>query len=229
VHQGRPDDVSVHPQVRVVVKPYGSALPLGFFAFGIGMFLYAAQGAEWVKASDGHTVGLILATFVAPLEFLATVVAFLARDTMSAAALGLFSTSWLSGGILLTQAKPGVLDRADAYWLIAFTVVVLLLGVAAWEGKPMISVLLLVASARGLLYAIYQLGAGKGWMHASGWIALVLFLVAMYGGLAFLLEDARGETVLPLLRRGKSREAIEGGLAAQLQGLAEEAGVRHTL
>ena len=51
------------------------------------MFLYAAQGAEWVKASDGHTVGLILATFVAPLEFLATVVAFLARDTMSAAAL----------------------------------------------------------------------------------------------------------------------------------------------
>jgi uncharacterized protein len=172
---------------------------------------------------------LILATFVAPLEFLATVIAFLARDTMSAAALGLFSTSWLSGGILLTQAKPGVLDRADAYWLIAFTVVVLLLGVAAWEGKPMISVLLLVASARGFLYAIYQLGAGKGWMHASGWIALVLFLVAMYGGLAFLLEDARGETVLPLLRRGKSREAIEGGLAAQLQGLAEEAGVRHTL
>jgi uncharacterized protein len=221
--------VSIHPQVRVVVKPYGSALPLGFFAFGIGMFLYAAQGAEWVKASDGHTVGLILATFVAPLEFLATVIAFLARDTMSAAALGLFSASWLSGGILLAQATPGVLDRADAYWLIAFTIVVLLLGVAAWEGKPMISVLLLVAAARGALSAVYQFGGGKVWMHASGWVALAIFVIAMYGGLAFLLEDARGATILPLLRRGKSREAIEAGLAEQLQGLESEAGVRHTL
>jgi predicted transcriptional regulator len=30
-------------------------------------------------------------------------------------------------------------------------------------------------------------------------------------------------------REGKAREAIEAGLAEQLQGLAGEAGVRHTL
>src|ERR1041385_2763011 len=65
--------------------------------------------------------------------------------------------------------------------------------------------------------------------YVGGWVALAIFVVAMYGGLAFLLEDAHGRTDLPLLRRGKSREAAEGSLEEQLQSLAEEAGVRHTL
>jgi len=51
----------------------------------------------------------------------------------------------------------------------------------------------------------------------------------MYGGIAFLLEDMLGRTVLPLGRRGGSRRAREGDLDEQLQGLADEAGVRHTL
>ncbi len=222
--------MGVHPQVRVVVKPYGSALPLGFFSFGVGMFLYAAQGAEWVTSpADVHSAGLLLAAFVFPLELLATVIAFLARDTTAAVSLGMFSTSWLANGLLLLRWKPGVLEPTLAYWLIAFTCVIVLLGIAAWSGKPMISVLLVVASARAISDAVYQLGGGTGWLHAGGWIALAIFAVAMYGGLAFLLEDAAGKTVLPLLRRGKSKEAIEGSLEEQLRGLEDEAGVRHTL
>ena len=52
---------------------------------------------------------------------------------------------------------------------------------------------------------------------------------AVYGVLAFLLEDLAGRTILPLLRRGGAREAIEHDLDAQLAGIAGEAGVRHTL
>src|SRR4051794_22619393 len=155
--------VGVHPQVRVVVRPYGSSIPLGFFAFGIGMFLYAALDAPWVKTSDGHTIGLILATFVAPLELIATVFAFLARDTVAAATLGLFGGSWLVGGVTTMQAKPGVLDPGVAYFLLAFTIVIVLLGCAAFLGKPFIAVLLLVSSVRAVLAAIYELGGGAGW------------------------------------------------------------------
>jgi succinate-acetate transporter protein len=215
--------------VRIVVRPYGSAVPLGFFAFGIGMFLYAALDAPWVKATQGHTVGLLLAAFVAPLEIVATVFAFLARDTVAAATLGLFSGSWFVGGLTTMQAKPGVLDPAVGYFLIAFTVVVLLLAVAAIFGKPLIAVLLFVSAGRGLLSAAYDLGAGQTWNHVGGWLAVGIFCIAMYGGIAFLLEDAQGRTVLPLARRGGSREAIEGGLSDQLRGLEDEAGVRHTL
>jgi succinate-acetate transporter protein len=221
--------VAIHPQVRVVVRPYGSAVPLGFFAFGIGMFLYAAFDAEWITATDAHTVALVFLAFVGPLEALAAAIAFLARDTMAGVALGLFTGSWFLTGFATLHAEPGVLDAAQGYMLVGFTIAILLLSVVAWMGQPLIATLLTVAAARGACAAAYQLGAGKGWNIVAGWIALVIYCVAMYGGLAFLLEDAKGRAVLPIGRRGSSAEAIEGDLPAQLAGLADEPGVRKHL
>src|SRR5579885_3399014 len=127
--------MAIHPQVRVAVRPYGSVVPLGFFAFGIGMFLYAAYDAPWVKPTEGHTVGLMLVSFVGPLELLAAVVAFLARDTMAGVALGLFTGSWFLTGFATMQAKPGELSAAQGYFLIAFSVAVALLACVAWLGQ----------------------------------------------------------------------------------------------
>src|SRR5581483_8567473 len=157
-------------QVRVFVRPYGSSVPLGFLAFAVGMFMYAALDAPWVKATDGKTIGIMLIAFVAPLQSVATVIAFLARDTVPAVALGLFTGPWLTTGVLTVLAKPGQLDAA-----------------------------------------------------------LGIFCIAIYTGLAFLFEDARGEPLLPIGRRGSSREAIEGGLEAQLKDIADEPGVRKHL
>jgi succinate-acetate transporter protein len=221
--------VSIHPQVRIVVRPYGSGVPLGFLAFGIGMFMYAAQDIPWVQMSEARNVGLVLTAFVAPLEGVAAIIAFLARDTMAAVALGLFTGSWLFTGYSTMHAKPGVLSAADGYFLIAFTIAVLVLAGVAWLGQPLIAALLTVAAARGITSAVYQLGGGRGWDHVSGWIALAIFCVAMYGGLAFLLEDAKGRAVFPIGRRGTSHEAIHGDLEAQLAGLAGEPGVRKAL
>jgi succinate-acetate transporter protein len=127
----RDRQVSVHPQIRIVVRPYGSVVPLGFFAFGIGMFLYAAFDAPWIPATEGHSIGLMLVSFVAPLEATATVLAFLSRDTTSGVTLGLFTGSWFMTGLAIMQAKPGELSPAQGYFLIAFTVAVILLSVVA--------------------------------------------------------------------------------------------------
>jgi hypothetical protein len=193
------------------------------------MFLYAAYDAEWIKATDAKTVGLIFVSFVGPLEALAAVIAFLARDTMAGVALGLFTGSWFLAGFATMHAQPGVLDAAQGYLLLGFTIAVLLLSVVAWLGQPLIAMLLTFAAARGACAAAYDLGAGKGWNHVAGWIALAIYCIAMYGGLAFLLEDAKGHAVLPIGRRGSSAEAIEGDLATQLSGLADEPGVRKHL
>jgi uncharacterized protein len=221
--------VTVHPQIRIVVRPYGSVVPLGFFAFGIGMFLFAALDAPWVKPEESHTIGLMLVSFVGPLEAVATVLAFLARDTMSGVALGLFTGSWFMTGLTTVKATPGVLSPAQGYFLIGFTVAVVLLAGVATLGQPLISALLLIASIRAICAAVYQLGGGAGWNHVSGWIAVAIFCVAMYGGLAFLLEDAKGHAVLPIGRRGQSLEAIEGDLTPQFARIADEPGVRKSL
>jgi succinate-acetate transporter protein len=215
--------------VRIVVQPYGSALPLGFFAFGIGMLLLAAMGAGWVKPTEANVIGTLLVTFVFPLEFLAASVAFLARDTAAASSLALFSGSWLGVGLLARESQPGVLSEGLAWFLVGFAAVAAALAIAATPGKPMLGAIMSLATVRAGLAAVYEFGGGQGWERAGGWVAFVIFLAAMYGGLALLLEEVHSRAVLPFPRRGASKEAVEGDLSQQLRGLEDEPGVRHTL
>src|SRR5438270_9290492 len=92
---------------RIVLRPIGSALPLGFFSFGIGMLLLGCSGIGWIPVTEQKDVGMVLVAFVFPLELVATVFAFLARDTLGATTLGLFTTSWLALGWADYSAAPG--------------------------------------------------------------------------------------------------------------------------
>jgi hypothetical protein len=66
--------VSVPPIARIVVRPYGSALPLGFFSFGLGMVVFGALGVGWIPPLDAKNARLMLMLFLFPLELLATVI-----------------------------------------------------------------------------------------------------------------------------------------------------------
>ena len=92
---------------RIMLRPIGSGLPLGFFAFAIGMLLLGCSAIGWIPASEQKDVGMLLIAFVFPLELIATIVAFLARDTLGATTLGLFATSWLSLGWADRSSPPG--------------------------------------------------------------------------------------------------------------------------
>jgi uncharacterized protein len=215
--------------VRIVVRPYATSLALGFFSFGIGMLLLGGLANGWLHPSDGHTVGLMLAAFVFPLELLSAVIAFLARDTFGATGLGLFATSWLTLGLVDTQSSQGALSRAVGLYEFGFAFTIALLAIAAIAGKPLIAAILGASAVRGAFAGVHE-WHGPAWMWtASGWLAVAIFAAAMYGGLAFLLEDVHKQQVLPVFRRGASRESFEGDLNAQLVDLADEAGVRKTL
>jgi hypothetical protein len=60
-------------------------------------------------------------------------------------------------------------------------------------------------------------------------IGLVLCVLAVYAALAMALEDAAGETRLPVLRRGSGRASLQGGLDDQPDRIEREAGVRQQL
>ena len=214
---------------RIMLRPIGSALPLGFFSFGLGMFMLAGEGIGWIRLREIHDVGLILVTFVAPLEFLATVIAFLARDSIGAATLGLFSGSWFSTGWGLLLGQPGERSRAFGMLVLCFGAVIALLAVMAWQGKPFFTFLLAGSLSRMVVYGAWEFGAPHAWLKVAGWIAFALGVVAFYGGIALGMEDAQQREVLPTFRRGGAKEAIEGELGAQLARLANEPGVRHQL
>jgi len=213
----------------IVVRPLASALPLGFFAFGIGMLLLAGNSLGWSSPAEGKDVGMLLMSFVAPLEFAAMLIAFFARDTGGATALGVFSTSWLAAGWLLLEAKPGATSHAFGLYELTFATMVLLLAIAAIPAKPFFTVLLSISAVRAILAGAYELGAAKTFDHVAGGIGVAICCVAFYGGLALLLEDAQQRAVLPLFRRGQAAKALEGDLAEQLERLQNEAGIRSQL
>lgn len=217
------------PEVRIVVRPYATSLALGFFSFGIGMLLLGGFANGWLHPSDRHTVGVLLAAFVFPLELVAAVVAFLARDAFGATGLGLFATSWLALGLVDMEASQNSLSRAVGLYELGFAFAITLLAVAALAGKPLIAAILGVSAVRGALAGVHEWGGPAWTWTTAGWLGIAIFAAAMYGGLAFLLEDVQRRQVLPVFRRGSSRESIEGDLHAQLRELADEAGVRKTL
>ena len=216
-------------QTRIVLRPVGSGLPLGFFSFGVGMLLLGSQEIGWIPVAEQRDVGLLLVTFVFPLELVATIFAFLARDTLGATTLGLFTTSWLALGLALLTSPPGSTSVALGIYLFGFATAVLLLALLSTMGKPFFSVLLSLACARMILSGLYEVGAGKGVFRVSGGIGLALAAFAMYGGAALGLEDAKQRDLLPLFRRGDAAASFQATYDQHLERLESEPGVRPQL
>jgi succinate-acetate transporter protein len=215
-------------QVRIFLRPIGSGLPLGFFSFGIGMLVLACQALAFIPVSEQRDGGMILMSFVFPLELVAAIFAFLARDTLGATTLGLFTTSWLALGWLQLASPPGATSVTVGIYLFGFSTAVLLLALLSALGKPFFTALLLLAVTRQVLSGIYEVGGGTSVYRVAGAFGLVLAALAMYGGVALGIEDARHREVLPLFRRGAAGEAF-AGYDRQLERLESEPGVRQQL
>jgi succinate-acetate transporter protein len=76
---------------------------------------------------------------------------------------------------------------------------------------------LAATAVRFFTTGLFQLTASGTWEDIAGVVGLVLCAQAVYAAAAMAIEDARGETVLPILRRGAGREiAREAGVRQQL-------------
>jgi uncharacterized protein len=218
----------IDPSVRIMLRPIGSPLPLGLFAFAIGSFTFATLELGWIAKSQARPLAIMMLAFVVPLQLITGVIAFWARDAGGATALGLFSMSWAAiGSVTLEAATPTV--PALGVLLLALAVVMVALGIASVAGKPVFSAVLVLACARFVTTGIFELSGSTGWERAAGWLGLPLSAAALYLGLALLLEDLQHETVLPLFRRGAARRSLESHLGDQVAAIESEAGVRQQL
>jgi succinate-acetate transporter protein len=216
----------VQDLTRVVLRPLATPLPLGFLALAIGSVLLSALQLQWIATSSGAQVATVLLAFVAPIEGLTAIIAFLIRDVVMATLLGLLAGSWATTGLLLKEGTPGLRNATLGLLAIAVATALLVPVVTASLSKPAAAVIGLVAAARFALTGIYELGAPSAWQTATGVVGVILVATALYGSLALALEDAQHRAVLPVSRRSTSRYAMSGDLGHQLDGLPTEAGVR---
>jgi succinate-acetate transporter protein len=215
--------------VRIVLRPYASALPLGCFAFGIGNALLAAFVLHWIPASEKDTLAIMLLGFVAPLEFVPCAMAFLSRDTGAATAMGIFASAWTVMGIQLHTSDPASPSRAAALFLILLAICLLILTMVTFSGKPLLGVLLSTAILRSISAAICQLGIHGRMDAVNAILDAMVALLAFYSGLAFLMEDIQQKPNRMTFRRAAAKEAVEGTLQEQVKHISNEAGVRQQL
>lgn len=215
--------------VQISLRPYASSIPLAAFAFGVGNVLYSAYLLHWIPAAEAHSVAVILLAFVAPLELVPSLMAFLTRDAGGATAFGIFGAAWVVQGLALVGGPPPAVNHSAGVFLLCLAVCLVILAVVTFRGKPLLGVVLCLAIVRTAGAAASAL-KGTPWLGAAtAYSGLLLAVLAFYCGAAFLEEDVTGRLSPLTFRTGAARAAMEGSLGDQLEAIEREAGVRKQL
>jgi succinate-acetate transporter protein len=215
---------------RIMLRPVASSLPLGFLAFGVGTVLLTALELQWVPLAQGRSLMMLVLAFVVPLEALAGIFAFLARDGGAATGLSLLAAAWAGTALTVLSGPPGARSAALGIFLLTLAATMAVLVAGSLQAKPLFGVLLAAGACRFALTGLYQvIGGTKILETASGWIGVPLVVFALYGALALLLEDGAQRTVLPLGRRGRARSSLEGDFGSQIAQAEQEPGIRRQL
>lgn len=222
------EDRQVASKTRIVLRPIGSPLPLGFLGLVGATISLAGIQLGWVPANQHATVGLVMITFVFPLQLISSIFGFLSRDTVAGTGMGILAGTWLTIGIVTYQMPVTMGNRALALLLFVSAAAMLSPVSAAATGKLVPAIIMALAALRFALTGLYQ-WFGSPWSHVSAWEGIVLACIALYGALGLELEDVLRRRALPMGRRGAGRRALDGSLTDEIHLLGREAGVREQL
>ncbi|WP_069386223.1 hypothetical protein [Cellulosimicrobium cellulans] len=210
---------------RVVLRPVGTPLPLGFLGLVVATVAFASVQLGWVPATQGSLVALGVLAFTVPTQLVACVVGFLARDPVAGTGMGVLAGTWGAVALVTLTTPPGASSPGLGVLLLC-AAAALLVPATAGLAKPVAAVVMALSVLRFALTGVAEISGSSTWLSVAGVTGLVLGAVALYAALAFELEDVRGHAVLPLFRRGAGASA---GLPADLGHVTGEAGVRPQL
>jgi succinate-acetate transporter protein len=143
--------------------------------------------------------------------------------------MAVLAGTWLTVGLAMLTSPPGSTSEAIGVLLLVSAVAMVLPALGAALTKLVPALVLSMAALRFATSGIYQLTSITTWERVTGWIGIVLGVLAIYAALAALLESVQKRTVLPMGRRSRGRQATEGGFFEQLIDLTHEPGVRSQL
>jgi succinate-acetate transporter protein len=190
---------------RVELRPLASPLALGFFGLAAATFVLAGLQLGWVGPTESKQVGYCILAFTVPLQGVASIVAFLARDGAVATGMGLLAGSWASIGLVTVTGRPGSTSDALGLFLLVGGLAMWAPASAAAASKLVPAAVLFTAGARFLLTGLFQLTADEVWEDVSGIVGLALAALAVYAAYAALYDDVLEEPLLPLGRRTPAR------------------------
>jgi uncharacterized protein len=202
---------------------------MGFIALGGASIVLSGLQLQWLPTSEAHQVAIVILVFAVPLQLLASVFGFLARDSVEGTGMGVLAGAWLVTSTLTLTSAPGSSSRTLGLLLFFVAAALMIPTAAATLGKVAAAMVMFGAGAQFALTGIYEFTRATEWEHISGWWGFGLCLLALYAATAFEVEDTQRRPVFPVGRRGAGRRALTGGIADELAGVQHEAGVREQL
>ncbi|MFC5381439.1 hypothetical protein [Aquipuribacter nitratireducens] len=213
---------------RIVLRPVGTPLPLGFLGLAVATTAFAVLQLGWLPPEQGRVVALAALLFTAPVQLLASVFGFLARDPVAGTGMAVLSGTWVVVGYVTLTTAPGA-SSAGLGVLLVLSALALSVPAAAARTKLVPAAVIALSALRFAVTGVAELTGSAGWSSAAGATGLVLGALALYAALALELEDASHRTSLPLGRRGAAGVAMHGDVRQQLGEVRHEAGVRDQL
>jgi succinate-acetate transporter protein len=181
-----------------------------------------------VPAEQGRVVAAGILGLTVPLQLVACVFGFLARDPVAGTGMGVLAGTWAAVAWSLLLSPPGSTSAALGVLLLC-SAVAMCVPTAAATTKVAAMAVMGLSAFRFAVTGVGQLTASSAWLTFAGWVGLALGLVAAYAALTFELEDARHAPVLPLGRRGAGADTMTASVADQVASVPHEAGVRKQL
>jgi uncharacterized protein len=216
----------VDPMTRIVLRPIGSPLPLGFFTVAIDNVLVSALQWGLLPAADRRAVALIVfPAFI--VQAIVGVFALSARDSIAGTLMLSFATTWLVDALVFYADPPGAAAALGIFYVVFAVFVSLMLASALL--KRALAAVLAVAAPRFLISGVAEITGNQVVAQAGAALGFLLAAVSLYTAFALLLEDSHGSEVLPIGRMGAARQATHGILADELRGIERQPGVRRTL
>jgi succinate-acetate transporter protein len=223
-----PDKIEpdLRAMTRIVLRPIGSPLPLGFFIVAIDNVLVSALQWGLLPMTDRRAVALIVfPAFI--VQAIVGVFALSARDSIAGTLMLSFATTWLVDALVFYVNPPGAAAALGMFYVVFAVFISFMLASALL--KRALAAVLAVAAPRFLIAGIAELTGKQVLAQAGAVLGFLLAAVALYTAFALLLEDTRGREVLPVGRLGAARQATHGNLAVELRDIERQPGVRRTL
>ena len=203
------------PATRVVLRPVAPSLPLGFLGLALATVSFTAVQLGWVAPTEARVAAIGTLAATVPLQALASVFGFLARDVGAATGMGVQAGAWGTVGLTTVTSPPGSVSPGLGVFLV--TAGVCLMVAAASAGAKLVpAAVMTLAAVHFVVTGVYQLSGSPGWQGAAGWVGLLLGVVAVYAALALTLESSHDRTVLPLGRRSPAVPQGEPGVRRRL-------------
>ncbi|WP_327739358.1 GPR1/FUN34/YaaH family transporter [Streptomyces nojiriensis] len=223
---GRRHEPDLRAMTRINLHPIASPMPLGFFTVAIASVMTGCLQLGVFEAADRRAVALcVLPAFA--LQLLVSWLAFGARDVIAATLMGTFAGSWLAYALVTGTGAAGG-HRVLGVFNLALLCFGALMALVT-RPKRALWLVIVVSLPRWAAAGLAGL-TGAEWLgRLAGGLGLLVALAATYAAFALMLEDMRGEQVLPIGRSGPAHTAVEGDLVVQLRNLERQAGVRRTL